>query len=116
MGVSLTLGFDTYEFGLGSILVYSRLGLHLQDHDLFDALKEAATPLGQPIDWYDEDSGLREAITTDSYDRPLTFVTAHQFLKIWDARPAKTLHDWDRSCLAFVRALRPDRKIILWWN
>ena len=114
MSISLAVGVDSFDRGRDSILVYTRLSLFHQDYELFDALKAAAAPLPVAVGWY-EDEGLRYR-RDDQYGEPLTFLTAHQFLRIWNTRKAARLDDWDESCIAFIRAMRPDRKLVLFWK
>lgn len=115
MGIDLTLGIPKYDTSLGdSLLVSERFRLDVRNYDLFDALKEIATPLPQGVDWFFED-GL-ETVTVDEYDDPVTFATAAQVIKQYERHETGKISEWDSAVLAFLKSLRPDRKVILWWN
>lgn len=125
MGIDLTLCPVRHDHGKdsGSILVYTRLDFNMRDYDLWKKIQAEAIPLGVPVSWY-MDQGI-EDVTEDPYGSPLTFITAHRLLKIIDEhfkssdelwiRSGNRGH-WDLGCLAFIRALNPDRRIILWWH
>ena len=112
MGIDLTLVPVQWNLP-GPILAHTRLDLQCRDYDLHSALRKVATPLTVPLNWYDDD-GLTEYLD-DRYGTKLTFVTAHQFCEA-----VKGLRDygsdWDRAVIAFVAALAPDRRIVLWFN
>lgn len=112
MGIDLTLGIPKHETH-DAPLVSERFRLDVRNYELFDALKEIATPLPQGADWYFED-GL-ETVTVDEYEDPLTFVTAAQMVKQYERFETGKIPEWDAAVMAFLRALRPDRKVILWW-
>lgn len=115
MGIDLTLCPVRYEQLPGPILLHTVMMLQCRRYEIYGGLDEVATPLSKAVLRY-EDDGIKER-TTDSYDKPLHFVTAHSFLRIWDSTPIGfTLNEWDNACLAFVRALNPDHQIVLWWH
>lgn len=113
MGIDLTLGVPKYDT-LDAPLVSERFRLDVRNHELFDALKEISTPLPQGVNWF-FDEGL-ETVATDSYDEPLTFATAAQVVKQYERYETGKITEWDTAVLAFLKAVRPDRKVILYWN
>ena len=111
--MSLSLTICPIQFDLaGSILLRTMIHIECQAFEFFERLQKVATPLSVPVQYANED-GLNE-YTTDLYDDPITFVTASQFLLEWD-KEQSNLNDWDQAMIAFVRSLKPDRRIILWW-
>lgn len=110
MSVHLTLVFDQYGLA-GRIPAYTRMSLEWQDYDAFDRIKAEAVPLSNGIDWYDDD-GLEER-RDDQYGEPLTFLPAHAVARHLSAAP---LRCWDAAVLAFVKALPPDSRVVLWWS
>jgi hypothetical protein len=88
-----------------------------RDAALFAQLAADATPcLVRPLPdgltvGVHEDAGLR-SVTTDRYDRPLTFTTPDDLRKL--AVPDDTAA-WNRAILSFLLALSPDARIVLYW-
>jgi len=111
MSINLTLVFERYGINRDSLLAFERMRLDWQNYDAFDRLKADAIPLPIGVDWYD-DEGLRHS-TTDEYGAPLTYVSAHTLANHLSSAP---LRGWDAAALAFLKALPPDTKIILWWS
>lgn len=109
MSVNLTLAFD--HFGLrGPLLACDRLRMDFQDYDAFDRLRAEAIPMVDGVQWYGDD-GIEDC-TEDNYGEPLTFVTAYTLAKHLRGTP---LAGWDLAVLAFVKTLRPDTRVVLWW-
>lgn len=112
MSLSLTLAFERYAAGLpGPILCAERHRLDWQNYDAFTLIKSEAIPLTCGVDWYDDD-GI-ETRHTDPYGNSLTFMTAHTITRhlAWAILPTA----YDKAVLAFVSALPPETRVVLWW-
>lgn len=116
MSLSLTLIFENAPiFGTrnNKVLGYDRMHLGDVGRDLEVIMRDVSTPLGIPL-WAYGDEGLR-LVTEDPYGTPLTFVTAHQLAKAhfteYIGEPG-----WKPALKAFVGALPPTTRIILWWS
>ena len=110
MGLHLTLAFDRYGFS-GPVLCYERHRLDWQDYEAFDRIKAEAVPLSEGVNWY-EDEGLEEC-KEDPCDAPLTWMPAHSLERHLASHP---LRGWDFAILAFIKALPPSTRVVLWWN
>lgn len=110
MSTNLTLAFDRYGFK-GPILCFERHRLDWQDYEAFDRIKDEAVPLTDGVQWYG-DEGL-EAIKEDHYGVPLTFMPAHSIARHLSAAP---LRGFDAATLAYLKALPPETRVVLWWN
>ncbi len=109
MGLDLTLVFHRLDI-LPDILAYDRLALW-RSQDLFREIKDIPSqPLEMRFTWY-EDDGLVER-TTDPYGAPLRWCWASDLAKL---EITQDMHPWNAAVLAFVRALPPELKIVLWW-
>jgi hypothetical protein len=111
MSTKLTLVFDHHCFAKDPLLAFERMRLDWQDYEAFDRLKADAIPFQNGVDWYDDD-GLRHT-TTDDYGDTLTYVAAHTLTKHLSV---VQLRGWDAAVLAFLKALPPDTKVVLWWD
>ena len=110
MSRNLILAFD--HFGLnGPLLAHDRLRMNWQDYDAFDRIKAESVPLPEGVQWYG-DEGI-ENRPDDQYGEPLTYVAAHTLAR---HLASATLRGWDLAVLAFVKALRPDTRVVLWWS
>lgn len=109
MGVSLQIAIDKH--GLYGFLANNRLYMDVQGDQILHKLKVFATPFSCEVGWYFDD-GLKDT-TEDNYGFPLTFVTAHQFIKSF---AGERLTPWDNAVLAFIRELKPETKILLFWS
>lgn len=109
MSVNLTLAFDRYGTKWPT-LCYERHRLGWQDSEAFDRLKADAVPLRDGVQWYG-DEGLEER-KEDPYGQPLTFMSAHTIARHLGAAP---LRGFDAATLAYVKALPPETRVILWW-
>lgn len=101
---------------INSALAVTRLYLD-RDYQLQGAIKKMSPhPLCEPIEWYG-DNGV-EKRTNDQYGDPLTFVNAGVIQHAWDRGDIEVmdLSDWNRASLAFIRELRPNHRIVLWWH
>ena len=110
MSVNLTLAVDRYGFN-GPILCYERHRLDWQDYEAFDRIKAEAVPLTDGVQWY-EDDGLK-AWGEDPYGKPLTFMSAHSIARHLSAAP---LRGFDAATLAYLKALPPETRVVLWWG
>lgn len=110
MSLNLTLAFDRYGFD-GPILCYERHRLDYQNDDWFDQIKAEALPLPDGVRWYDDD-GL-ETATEDCYCESLTFMSAGVIARHLSTR---ALHGFDAAVLAYVKALPPETRVVLWWH
>lgn len=110
MSINLTLAFDRYAFN-GPILCFERHRLDWQDYEAFDRIKAEAVPLGDSVYWY-EDEGLKQR-AEDPYGKPLTFMPAHTIARHLSKVP---LRGWDAAVLAFLNALPPATRVVLWWS
>ena len=113
MGVDLTLCPEPhYTGGSGSFLAYDRIAL-ARDRDLWDRLAETlpteTLPVGVTVEWYG-DEGI-EPLTEDPYGTRLTWARAASFAAI---DPGETRHN--RAVWAFLAALAPDRRVVLYWH
>jgi len=111
MSVSLACIFAKWEHFPGRVLGYERLSLTYQDYDLFDRIKAEATPIDGMLMSY-EDEGIKDR-SDDPYGTPLTFLTAHRLAKHFDGIGMEA---WDMAVLAFVKALPPSTRVVLWWS
>lgn len=121
MGIDLTLCPEKYQSSTW-FLAYDRLSL-MSDYRVFDqlegfeyyektsGLRAHPLPPNAGFDWYG-DEGI-EQLTEDAYGTPLTFMYAKD-LSTLDI-PDDT-SDWNKAVFAFVKALDPDTRIVLWWH
>ena len=110
MSYCLTLGIIKND-GMSHVMTYDRLRVDTQDEDLFELIRAAATPLGAGVYWWSDDGCKR--LSTDAYDFPLTFVTSFQLaLLLGDVH----LDPWDAALKAFMVALPPATRVVLFWN
>lgn len=110
MSISLTLVVDQFRLP-GRVLAYNRLRLELQDYRLFDRIKAEAVPLSEGVSWY-EDEGLKQR-SADPYGSPLTVLTAYAVARHLSG---VRLYHWDAAVLAFLNALPPETRVVLWWS
>jgi hypothetical protein len=112
MALNLTLIFDRFSQRGGPILSTNKLAFDYVQASLADELHPFSVPLSEPVHWLEDgsDSSPRK---TDMYGDPLHFVSAtHLVPKL--AVIAKT--PWEKAVVAFVGALPPDARVILWWH
>jgi hypothetical protein len=112
MGVDLTIIIEKYSLS-GPILAYDRLSFKGRHYDLWEQLDAAGTPVTEGVEWYG-DEGI-EHRTTNPYGDPIKSLTAYQFVRTWDEF-IEFGNAWDSAIVAFIRALPPTVKIILWFN
>lgn len=111
MSVNLQLIFEK-NGPRGRVLPTHTLGLDHQDYELFRLIVSEAIPLADGCYDYMDDRGLVER-DTDPYGMPLTYMSAHTLAK---HLATADLRGWDVAVLAFVKALRPEARVVLWWN
>jgi hypothetical protein len=51
--------------------------------------------------------------STDYYDEPLRVMSIQQFLDVWMKDVEEPFTDWDEANIAFLKALNPNRQIML---
>ena len=109
MGLKLTLipQMDTMS---GRMLAFVRLPLRTQDRDLFRKIEQIAHPFTDGVDWY-SDGGL-EPRDDDPYGTPLTFALASDLARCLEAAD---LCRTDPAVRAFINAMPPDWRVVLWW-
>lgn len=109
--VNLTIAFDRHEFRNSPILCHDRMRLDIERTEVFEKIQAAANPLPDGVRWY-EDGGLKDRMT-DPYDDPITFVPAGTLARILSEFD---LSDLDAAALAYLKALQPHIRIVLWWS
>jgi hypothetical protein len=116
MGLDLTVMASHFRDRRGEMLPTATLRFD-RDATLFEQLAADATPClvrtlpdGLSVGVH-EDAGLR-FVTMDRYDRPLTCTTPEDLHRL--VVPDDTAV-WNRAILAFLLALPPDARIVLYW-
>lgn len=110
MSINLAFSFDRHRLS-GPLLCHERLSLSHQDYELFDRIKADAVPMTEGVQWYG-DEGIEDE-KTDPYDAPLTWMPAHTLSRHLKDAP---LTGYDAAVRAFIAALPPDTKVVLWWH
>jgi len=109
MGINLTLAIDRYS-NSGAMHCSQRTRLDWQDYDAFKRICGEAIPLTSGVHWYG-DEGI-EHRHTDQYGEPLTYMAAHTIARhLGDAKLSK----WDAATLAYLQAIPPETRVVLWW-
>jgi hypothetical protein len=116
MGIDLKVLATNFRERGGEFLATASLRLD-RDHGLLGQLAADAEPClvrplpeGLKVGHY-EDEGLRFE-TTDRYSRRLTFTTPADLRAI---RLSQDTAPWNRAVLAFLLALPPGARIVLYW-
>jgi hypothetical protein len=112
MGVDLTLIPD--RFDNGPWLAYERLSLDMRHYELWGRLRAIATPMEKPLFWYG-DEGCSNT-TTDADGENLTFVLAYHMCKELEEVGEEYFTPWDKAVLAFLQALPPQKRIVLYFH
>jgi hypothetical protein len=116
MGVDLKVLASHFRERRGELLATASLRLD-RDSGLLSQLAPEATPcLVHPIPvdlkvGHYEDEGLKYE-SLDRQGRPLTFTTPQDLHQL---RVPEDLSPWNRAVLAFLLALPPDCRIVLYW-
>jgi hypothetical protein len=117
MGIDLTVMASQFRERDGEMRPTATLRLD-RDMRLFGQLAaDAAVPLVRPlpdglkVGCY-EDQGLR-FVNTDRYGKTLTYTTPGELRQI--VVPEDTA-GWNRAALAFLLALPPGTRIVLYWS
>jgi hypothetical protein len=116
MGIDLEVMASHFREKRGELLPTATLRFD-RDLGLFGQLSQEASPClvqvlpeGLKVGRY-EDAGL--AFTDmDRYGKPLTFTTSSTLQKL---RVPENLAPWNRAILAFLFALPPDSRVVLYW-
>jgi hypothetical protein len=116
MGVDLEVMATHFRERRGEFLPTATLRFD-RDYGLFGQLEPQATPCivspipeGLKVGRYEEE-GLRFT-ATDRYGRPLRFTTPADLRQL---RVPDDVAPWNRAVLAFLLALPPDARIVLFW-
>ena len=78
------------------------------DYARYEKLDEASTPFSEDQTVYDEYDR-----TDDCYGDPIKVITALEFIKIYDT---DDFTEWDKACMAFLKALDPDTLCALYYH
>lgn len=112
MSLSRTLAFDQYRHDLDPIIASNRLKFEGDAERRREALKLVTLPLAAGVEWLGDDEGLK-LCKTDVYADELTFVSAGLLApRLQEAAQGP----WGRAVVAFVQALPPYRRLVLWWE
>jgi hypothetical protein len=116
MGIDLKVLASHFREQRGEFLPTAVLRLE-RDAALFAQLARDASPslvrplpAGLRVGLY-EDQGLTYA-DADRYGQALTYTTPAD---LRDLRPPDDITPWNRAVLAFLRALPPDARVVLYW-
>jgi len=112
MSLSLTLVFERHPHLDGPVLASNKLDFGYVDHALLEALKPVSVPLDEGVEWYEDDSGLMLR-KTDPYGDSLTFISVALLVPRLEV-VAKA--PWPMAVVAFLRALPPSTRVVLWWH
>ena len=116
MGIDLKILASNFRERRGELLSTASLRLD-RDPRLQSLLsKEAVPSIVQPLPeglkvGHYEDDGLKFS-DADRYGQPLTFTTPKL---IESLRVVEEMSDWNRAVLAFLFALPPETRIVLFW-
>jgi hypothetical protein len=89
----------------------SRLDLH-RDYAVWNLIEPVKRiPDGVRFSRY-SDEGIEDR-NDDQYGNPLTYITAGDLAIVKLHKQASL---WNQACWAFIRALPPKTKIVLWWH
>ena len=116
MGIDLKILASNFRERRGELLSTASLRAD-RDPRLLSVFSTEAVPcIVQPLPdglkvGHYEDAGIRFD-DKDRYGRPLTFTTPE---KLEALRDIEEINDWNRAIVAFLLALPPDTKIILYW-
>ena len=116
MGIDLQLLTSNFRERRGEILATATLRFDRDQRLLGQLTKEASPclvhllPDGLKVGHY-EDQGLIFA-TTDRYGQPLTYTTSADVRRL---EVPEDIEPWNRAILAFLTALPPDTRIVLFW-
>jgi hypothetical protein len=113
MGVDLTLVPERLCVG-NQFLAYDRLGFAGRYYDFWEkiqALDARQLPHDCAFRWYG-DEGIEEH-REDAYGEPLRFVTSGDLVGL---ELPDNLLPWDRGIFAFLKALPPSTRVVLWWH
>lgn len=113
MGTDLTLVPERYP-SLDDWLCLERLQLNMRDYDLWDRLREQATPLGKPIEWLGEDGVERLEVDYDG--DPISYLPAGILAREFAKLPPEEVCWWDKAVLALIAALPPSTRVLLWFG
>lgn len=111
MGVDLTLLPVDYDRKTGG-MAFSRLKLERRSELWDDVQKLPSHPIAE-FSAYVRDN--YQEFTSDCYDDGLEYVYAKDLLTLKD-HPAVLDNDQNRAIWGFLAAVRPDRKIVLYWS
>src|SRR4051812_46517473 len=111
MGVDLKVLASHFRERRGEFLATATLRMD-RDEALFAQLAAGAQMLSAGLKvGHHEDEGLRWD-EVDRYGKPLTFTTPEELRRL---RLPDEVAPWNRAVLAFLLALPPDTRIVLYW-
>jgi hypothetical protein len=116
MGIDLEVLTSNFRERRGELLATAKLRFDRDRRLLAQLSREAVPCLVQPLPpglkvGHFEDAGLRHD-DHDRYGNGLTFTTPEKVRRI---RVPEDLCDWNRAVLAFLLALPPGARVVLYW-
>lgn len=116
MGIDLKILASNFRERRGELLATASVRLDRDPRLLALFSKDAVPCLVQPLPQglkagHYEDEGLKFD-ENDRYGKPLTFTTPGQLKNL---PPIDEISDWNRAALAFLLALPPETRIVLYW-
>lgn len=123
MGIDLTLcpmpsNDPSWWLGYDRLSLKRNYSLFAQMGDMQNSgypapvLEPLELPQGTRFDWYG-DEGIEE-LKTDPYGCELTYLRAHDFLKL--KLDPENMHPWNLAVIKFIQALPPETPVVLWWH
>lgn len=109
--MNLTIAFERKSYSTLPILCYIRHPLDLQDYKVFARIKADAIQLPQGVRWH-RDDGIKQ-LHQNVHGEPLTWISADTLA---GHLSGATLAEWDAATLAFLKAIPPGTKVVLWWH
>lgn len=114
MSVNLTLLPDYYELrDRNHMLAYCRIPVDGQYYLMWKEIKRHVVPVSVPVMNYSDEGVVTR--TDDLYGEFLTCIYAAKLAILMEAYVPEN-NDWDRAVVQFLKTLRSDRKIVLWWH
>jgi hypothetical protein len=116
MGIDLKILASNFRERRGELLSTASLRLDRDPRLLSLFSKDAIPCLVQPLPpglkvGHHEDEGLKFD-ESDRYGEPLTFTTPERLKKL---PSLGEISDWNRAALAFILALPPETRLVLYW-
>lgn len=113
MSLDLTLAVEEWPSFGRKFLAYNRVSVGFQDYKVFHKIRDDAETLPEEVLWYD-DEGL-QTTREDKYGVALTFITAGKLAK--HLQYTKQLGRGGATAVAaYIAALPPETRVLLWWH